>query len=107
MSNKPYRRTVNIVVNNLLHTSHAINFLLYMYSAPSFRTELVKIFTDLKNKIITPKPVGTNKLNRTKKIDHSRRTDLKIEEKIHFLGPIDNNNNNINVDKIEIVECVK
>lgn len=37
---KPYRRVVNCIVNNLMHTSHACNFLLYVYSAPNFRAEL-------------------------------------------------------------------
>ena len=34
-------------VNNLLHTSHAINFLLYVFSAPSFRVEITQIARDL------------------------------------------------------------
>ena len=47
---KPYRRVVNMIVNNLLHTSHACNFLLYMYSAPNFRVELMKVIEKCQNK---------------------------------------------------------
>lgn len=50
LKNKPYRRLVNIIVNNLLHTSHAINFL-YIFSAPNFRAEIKKMLTDLYLKI--------------------------------------------------------
>lgn len=33
LSNKPYRRLVNMIVNNLLHTSHAINFFVHIFGA--------------------------------------------------------------------------
>lgn len=48
--NKPYRRLVNLCVNNLLHTSHAINFFLYVFSAPNFRQELITILKNIFNK---------------------------------------------------------
>ena len=44
LSDKPYRRLVNMIVNNLLHTSHSINFFLYIFSAPNFRDELKILF---------------------------------------------------------------
>jgi hypothetical protein len=47
LSDKPYRRLVNLCVNNLLHTSHAINFFLYVFTAPNFRKELSNIFNEL------------------------------------------------------------
>jgi hypothetical protein len=47
LSNKPYRRLVNLTVNNLLHTSHAINFLLYVFSAPNFRIEIVSVLSSV------------------------------------------------------------
>jgi hypothetical protein len=47
LSNKPYRRLVNLTVNNLLHTSHAINFLLYVFSAPNFRIEIVNVLSEV------------------------------------------------------------
>ena len=50
--NKTYRRMVNIIVNSLLHTSHAINFLLYVYSAPNFRAEIIRIVKGYKKKIL-------------------------------------------------------
>ena len=50
LSNKPYRRLVNMMVNNLLHTSHSINFFLYIFSAPNFRNELKSIFKSFTNK---------------------------------------------------------
>jgi hypothetical protein len=43
LKTKSYRRLVNLVVNNLLHTSHGINFFLYVFSAPNFRAELRKV----------------------------------------------------------------
>ena len=45
--NKPYRRLVNLIVNNLLHTSHAINFFFYILSAPNFRIEFVKLLKEI------------------------------------------------------------
>lgn len=51
LSDKPYRRLVNLIVNNLAHTSHAINFFLYIFSAPNFRTEFNNFFTDLFTKL--------------------------------------------------------
>lgn len=50
LSDKPYRRLVNLIVNNLAHTSHAINFFLYIFSAPNFRTEFNNFFTELSTK---------------------------------------------------------
>ena len=47
LKTKKYRRFVNLIVNNLLHTSHAINFFLYVFSAPNFRQELVNIFANI------------------------------------------------------------
>ncbi len=46
---KPYRRVVNAIVNNLMHTSHAMNFLLYVYSAPNFRVELMSVIKNFRN----------------------------------------------------------
>nr|QVK45786.1 G protein-coupled receptor [Proales similis] len=40
MRGKPHRRILNLFLNNLLHTSHAINFVLYVLSAPIFRNEV-------------------------------------------------------------------
>jgi hypothetical protein len=51
LSNKPYRRLVNLTVNNLLHTSHAIDFFLYVFTAPNFRAELYVFFSALYAKI--------------------------------------------------------
>jgi hypothetical protein len=51
LSNKPYRRLVNLIVNNLLHTSHAIDFFLYVFTAPNFRAELYIFFTAIYAKI--------------------------------------------------------
>ena len=48
---KPYKRLVYIIVNNLLHTSHAINFFLYVFSAPNFRAAFVGLFVDLKRRM--------------------------------------------------------
>lgn len=45
LKKKPYRRLVNMIVNNLLYTSHSINFFLYILSAPNFRAELYKLFS--------------------------------------------------------------
>ncbi|RNA20034.1 FMRFamide receptor-like [Brachionus plicatilis] len=50
LSDKPYRRMINLIVNNLVHTSHAINFFLYIFSAPNFRTEFNQFFADLMSK---------------------------------------------------------
>ena len=47
LKKKPYRRFVNLIVNNLLHTSHAINFFMYVFSAPNFRLELISICNNL------------------------------------------------------------
>lgn len=47
LKTKQYRRFVNLIVNNLLHTSHACNFFLYVFSAPNFRAELISIFNNL------------------------------------------------------------
>jgi hypothetical protein len=49
--NKPYRRLVNMIVNNLLHTSHAIDFFLYVFTAPNFRAELYIFFSAIYAKI--------------------------------------------------------
>ncbi len=115
LSDKPYRRTVNIIVNNLLHTSHAINFLLYIYSAPSFRAELLKIFTDLKIKFSKAKP-NQIKNFKTEMINNNRnnfttsnRTDyvavtaakkLTFEEnEMKFLNP-----NSAALENIELVD---
>lgn len=43
LQKRAYRRLVNMCVNSLLHTSHAINFFLYVFSAPNFRAEINKI----------------------------------------------------------------
>lgn len=56
LSDKPYRRLVNLIVNNLVHTSHAINFFLYIFSAPNFRSEFKKFFTDLMLKLGLNRP---------------------------------------------------
>lgn len=40
---KAYRRVVTMICNSLMHTSHACNFLLYVYSAPNFKAELKNI----------------------------------------------------------------
>ena len=42
--NKPYKRLAYMLVSNLLHTSHAFNFFLYIYSSPNFRSEFLKLF---------------------------------------------------------------
>lgn len=120
LSNKPYRRLVNSIVNNFLHTSHAINFLLYIYSAPSFRTELMKILANLKHKFARP-----NKTATTKTIDRTNVTTKLFKAKLHDntlnynativnksvgyeagYNNVDNNynndKNNINVKKTEI-----
>ena len=44
LSDKPYRRLVNILVGNLLHTSHTINFFFYIFSAPNFQLEFNNAF---------------------------------------------------------------
>jgi hypothetical protein len=49
--NKPYKRLVYIIANNLLHTSHAINFFLYVFSAPNFRSAFIGLFSDLQRKM--------------------------------------------------------
>lgn len=51
LGNKPYRRLVNLIVNNLLHTSHAIDFFLYVFTAPNFRAELYVFFSAIYNKL--------------------------------------------------------
>ena len=53
LKTKKYRRLVNLVVNNLLYTSHACNFFLYVFSAPNFRAELISIFNSIFSKRIT------------------------------------------------------
>lgn len=47
LQNKPYRRLVNMIVNSLLHTKHAINFFLYVLTAPNFRQELSNTIRNL------------------------------------------------------------
>jgi hypothetical protein len=48
---KPYKRLVYIIVNNLLHTSHAINFFLYVFSAPNFRAAFLSLFYGCQRKM--------------------------------------------------------
>ena len=122
LSNKPYRRIVNIIVNNFLHTSHAINFLLYIYSAPNFRDELKKIVTDLRSKFCKQQPnvknankTATKTFNKTNIINNDdkyikavqigdikaagvNRDLLDLEEKEKFL------NSHKNIDQIEMVD---
>jgi hypothetical protein len=64
LSTKPYRRLVNVFVNNLLHTSHAINFFLYVVSAPNFRTEFLRLLNVYKRQISTRKTNAT--INRSR-----------------------------------------
>jgi hypothetical protein len=52
LKTKKYRRLVNLIVNNLLYTSHACNFFLYVFSAPNFRAELICMFNNLFSKRI-------------------------------------------------------
>lgn len=59
LSKKSYRRIVNIIVNNLLHTSHSINFFLYVFSAPNFRLEVSKTFEFLWKRFKTIKSDNT------------------------------------------------
>lgn len=48
LKNKPYRRLVNMIVNHSLHTSHAINFFLYVFAAPLFRKEIIGVLNGFK-----------------------------------------------------------
>ena len=114
LSNKPYRRLVNIIVGNFMYTSHAMNFLLYIYSAPNFRDELTKIVTDFKSKFCKKKPtrayrasVKNKNCDRNMPIKAFQTTNMvqvdntvnimSNQEKDKFLGPTEY------IDQIEMV----
>lgn len=72
---KGYKRLVYMIVSNLLHTSHAINFFLYFYSSPSFRTEFVNLFKmfQKKNEIRRER----TEIDKQRKLDSTRFKTLK------------------------------
>jgi hypothetical protein len=114
---------VNIIVGNFMYTSHAMNFLLYIYSAPNFRDELSKIVTYLKSKFSKKKPdqltaykSNMNNMNNNRKakrlkaikastmIEVNKTTNIlnnEDEEKEKFLSPAA-----LHIDQIEMVEKI-
>jgi hypothetical protein len=87
LSNKPYKRLVNILVGNLLHTSHTINFFFYIFSAPNFQLEFSNtfefFFKTFKKK---PKPAknlksNTTVMKNTDKITTNEKTISSLKKK--------------------------
>ncbi len=69
LKTKPYKRLCYMIVSNLLHSSHAINFFLYIYSSPNFRNEFLNLFKLFQKK---------NELRRARtNIDKQRKTDVR------------------------------
>jgi hypothetical protein len=96
LSTKPYRRMINILVGNLLHTSHTINFFFYIFSAPNFQVEFNNTFECFfKHFKKTPVPsnrttlkTNTNTMkNTTVKVSISKKTisSLKKKPKTEFI----------------------
>ena len=90
--NKPFKRLAYMIVSNLLHTSHAINFFLYVYSSPTFRSAFVALLFNIKRKIYIRKentridrnkktfkksqPKASNSENGLEKLNKSEQPDL-------------------------------
>ena len=75
LSKKAYRRLINIVVGNLLHTSHTINFFFYIFSAPNFQLEFSMTFDCIIKRL--RKPTGLTQ----KKIITTTKTTTKKNKK--------------------------
>ncbi|CAF1047821.1 unnamed protein product [Brachionus calyciflorus] len=78
LSDKPYRRLVNLIVNNLVHTSHAINFFLYIFSAPNFRAELTHLIGEFINRFKKAESSGKKFRNGEKSEYFSEKTNAEL-----------------------------
>ena len=67
LSKKAYRRLINIVVGNLLHTSHTINFFFYIFSAPNFQLEFSMTFDCIIKRLRKPTGITQKKIITTTK----------------------------------------